>query len=142
MDSGELIHRLDAIKSDPNFRSASAAEAAEWTEAGAGAEYVEPILRFMEANPDLDYGMPGGLVHFLESLHGRGYEQLLLDSIQRQPTKMTTWMLNRLINGTDHARSHVLYVAAFRAALGHPLAGEATIDQVRRFLALYPGSRK
>jgi hypothetical protein len=36
-----------------------------WTVAGAGPEAVEPIPRFMEAHPSIDYGVPGALVHFL-----------------------------------------------------------------------------
>jgi len=30
-------------------------------------EYVEPFLRLMEENPDADFGLPGSLVHFMES---------------------------------------------------------------------------
>ena len=29
-------------------------------------EYVTMILTFMENNPDIDYGMPGPIVHYVE----------------------------------------------------------------------------
>ena len=47
---------------------------------------VEKILLFMEEHPDIDYGMPGPLVHYVERYFLRGYEQLLYDSIKRKPT--------------------------------------------------------
>ena len=62
---------------------------------------VEPLLAFMERNPDIDYGMPGPLVHFVERFYGNGYEEKLVESIKRRPTSHTLWMLNRIINGSD-----------------------------------------
>jgi hypothetical protein len=59
---------------------------------------VEKILLFMEEHPDIDYGMPGPLVHYVERYFLRGYEQLLYDSIKRKPTIHTLWMLNRILN--------------------------------------------
>ena len=61
-------------------------------------DYVEAILRLMEENPNLDYGMPGPAVHFIERFFTKGYEELLLESIKRTPTLHTLWMLNRIIN--------------------------------------------
>lgn len=61
-------------------------------------DYIEPLLRFMEDNPDLDYGQPGPVVHFMESFDGYEYEKLLVESIKRKPISHTIWMLNRVIN--------------------------------------------
>ena len=61
-------------------------------------EYVEAILKFMEENPYLDYGMPGPAVHYIERYFLRGYEQLLYESLTRRPIQHTVWMLNRIIN--------------------------------------------
>ena len=61
-------------------------------------DYVDAILRFMESNSDLDYGMPGPVVHFVERFFMKGYETLLLESIKRTPTVHTLWMMNRIIN--------------------------------------------
>ena len=33
---------------------------------GIGEEYVEFLINFMCDNPDIDYGMPGPIVHFIE----------------------------------------------------------------------------
>lgn len=61
-------------------------------------DFVEPILRLMENNPNVDFGQPGPLVHFVEKFYKRGYEQLLLESVERCPTIHTIWMINRIIN--------------------------------------------
>lgn len=62
--------------------------------------YIEPLLHFMEENPDIDYGAPGAVVHFMESIDG--YENLLIESINRTPISHTIWMLNRIINGAQN----------------------------------------
>ena len=60
--------------------------------------YVKEILEIMEANPDLDYGIPGPVVHFMEKYYKHGYESLLLESVKKCPTRQTLWMINRIIN--------------------------------------------
>jgi hypothetical protein len=83
---------------------------------------VEPILRFMESNPSLDFGMPGPLVHFVESFFRRGYEQKLVDSVRRRPTSHTVWMLNRVINGTTSVEERQGLIEAMKEASTNPLA--------------------
>lgn len=61
-------------------------------------EYLSPIFEIMEENPELDYGMPGPIVHFMEGYYKNGYEELLLNSIKKIPICHTVWMLNRVIN--------------------------------------------
>ena len=61
-------------------------------------EYVKSLLKYMEENPYIDYGMPGPIVHYIESYYQKGYEELLYDSITDRPTQHTLWMLNRIIN--------------------------------------------
>lgn len=61
-------------------------------------ETVKRILTFMENHPDVDYGMPGPLVHYIERFFLKGYEELLYDSVKNSPTEHTLWMLNRIIN--------------------------------------------
>lgn len=63
-----------------------------------GLEYISAILRIMEKNPNVDYGMPGPIVHFMETYYKKGYEDLLLQSVINMPTSHTVWMLNRVIN--------------------------------------------
>ncbi|WP_218276409.1 hypothetical protein, partial [Pseudomonas sp. FW305-BF6] len=52
---------------------------------------VDPILLLIEQNPNIDFGSPGPLVHFVEQFFGKGYEQKLVQSIQRCPTSHTVW---------------------------------------------------
>jgi hypothetical protein len=66
-----------------------------------GLDSVEPILRLMEENESVDFGMPGPLAHFLETFYQNGYEERLEQSLGRRPTMHTLWMLNRLINGSS-----------------------------------------
>lgn len=134
MSPSKVYPELEAIKGDPDFPAASGALAEAWAAAGAGVEVVEPIFRFMEAHPDLEYGMPGGLVHLVERFHQQGYEEVLMDSVTRRPTWMTTWMLNRLINGTYDETKRIRLRSAMRSALAHPLADGETVEQVRGFL--------
>ena len=61
-------------------------------------EYVSVILNQMEKNLDIDYGMPGPVVHFAERYYLRGYEKMLYESLKRKPTQHTLWMLNRILN--------------------------------------------
>jgi hypothetical protein len=74
----------------------------KWEQKGVGVEALEPVLRFMESHPDLDYGSPGPLVQFAETFgmagEGRDYEEKLIASLDRSPTLYTIWMLNRVIN--------------------------------------------
>ena len=64
-------------------------------------EYVDRLLRFMEENPSVNYGMPGPIVHYMEQFYLSGYENSLYNSMVRRPTSHTLWMLNRLLNSTD-----------------------------------------
>lgn len=95
---------------------------------------VEPVLRFMEEYPDIDYGIPGMLVSFVETFYRRGYEPLLLASVRRKPTVHTVWMLHRLINGaaTDQLREE--YVRELEAAGVNPAADENARQEVAEFL--------
>lgn len=64
-------------------------------------KYVEKLLEFMENNPDIDYGMPGPIVHYMERKCMSDYNDLLYESVKRKPTIHTLWMLNRVINSPD-----------------------------------------
>jgi hypothetical protein len=55
----------------------------EWATKVDDLSVIEPILRFMEDNPTVEFGMPGPLVHFVERFYRKGYEQKLLESVER-----------------------------------------------------------
>lgn len=46
-------------------------------------EYLSYIFNIIENNPELDYGMPGPIVHFMESYYENGYEEILLKPVQK-----------------------------------------------------------
>jgi len=60
--------------------------------------FIEPVFLLLEKYPLADWGMPGALAQFLESFDTETEERFLLCSLERQPTMLTVFMLNRLIN--------------------------------------------
>ena|SRR5260221_123223 len=63
---------------------------------------VNPIFLLIEKYPHAHFGNPGPLVHVLESRNGL-YEDLLQESLNRKPTPLTIWMLNRMINAEKNS---------------------------------------
>jgi hypothetical protein len=96
----KITAELDAIATAPNFAFQSGTLVQSWDAAKYGIEIVTPILAFMEKHPEIDFGLPGPLVHFIEHFHLKGYEELLISSVERKPTEHTIFMLNRVVNGT------------------------------------------
>ncbi|PRH05215.1 hypothetical protein [Burkholderia gladioli] len=68
---------------------------------GDGGRFLDAIFAILENNPSKDFGSPGAIVHAAERYFGKGYEQKLIESLSRNPTVHTVWMLNRVINGVD-----------------------------------------
>lgn len=67
-------------------------------------QLVEPILRLIENNPSVYFGCPGSLVHFAEKFSGKGYEELLMQSVRRNPTEHNILMLHRCFNDPSDNR--------------------------------------
>ena len=61
-------------------------------------ELVEPILAVISSNPQVDFGMPGDLVHFVEQFYKKGYEELLISSVRKNPTPHNIWLVHRCYN--------------------------------------------
>lgn len=96
-----LINRLiDALHEDIIGTSYDVTEELERREDGYDA--IEPLLKLLEDNPDVDFGSPGPIVHFVERYYKKGYEEKLIVSLNRKPTNHTLWMLNRIINGFEN----------------------------------------
>lgn len=75
----------------------------------AGVALLPDLFKILEAHPDDDFGMPGPLVHAAEKFFRKGYEEALVDSVQRSPNFYNLWMLNRVINGVSgHERANLL----------------------------------
>jgi hypothetical protein len=134
MDVHPIFIQLDGIASAQDFQGCSARLVDSWRLVGVGVDSVEPILAFMETHPEIDFGAPGPIVHFVETFHGRGYEEHLAVSLQRQPTSMTVWMLKRLINGTQLVESRREWIAIMRNAHNHALADSSVRLLVAEFL--------
>lgn len=65
-------------------------------------DLVEPILEIIGTNPTVDFGMPGGLVRFVESFYKKGYEELLIASVKKNPTAHNIWMVHRCYNDINN----------------------------------------
>lgn len=134
MTSNEIAEQLESIASADDVVSSTTELTDAWSAADVGVKSVEPILRFMEEHPELDYGMPGPLVHYVEEFFQRGYEERLIESVSRRPTQQTVWMLNRVLNGTREQAQRQIVVRAMRQAATNPKADEATIELLQCFL--------
>lgn len=67
--SNELLYRLSKAISQDNFTDIAYDIVEEIEERQHSFDFVEPILRLMECNPNADFGNPGPLVHFLEKFY-------------------------------------------------------------------------
>jgi len=134
MTTDEAAAQLESIARSDDFVGRSSELVDGWSSAGAGIEMIDPILSFIERHPDIDFGSPGPLVHFVERFYGNGYDRKLLDSIERRPTPLTTWMLNRVVNGTKAPAARSALIDAMRAITVHPLADDSTRQTANRFL--------
>ena len=95
-------------------------------------EYVSFILRLMEENPNLDFGVPGPAVHFVEKFFQKGYEELLLESVNRRPTIHTLWMLNRIINSPALKDK---YLSALESISENENESDLVREEARKFLS-------
>ena len=134
MTTDEAAAQLESIARSDDFVGRSSELVDGWSSAGAGIEMIDPILSFIERHPDIDFGSPGPLVHFVERFYGNGYDRKLLDSIERRPTPLTTWMLNRVVNGTKAPAARSALIDAMRAITVHPPADDSTRQAANRFL--------
>jgi hypothetical protein len=94
---------------------------------------IEPIFRLIEKHPHIDYGSPGPLAHTLESFHDI-YQDYLFASLDRKPTPLTAWMLNRLTNADQNYLEHKALTEKMHALLKHPALDEETKSAVEDFV--------
>ncbi len=98
-----------------------------------GCERVAPaLLALLERHPQADFGTPGPLVHALESQ--AGYPELLAGSLERQPTELTAWMANRLLNSKLPRDERTLWLKRLTVVTSHPRAAASVRDSAIRFL--------
>ena len=98
-----------------------------------GGERVAPaLLALLERHAQADFGTPGPLVNALESQPG--YPELLAASLERQPTELTTWMANRLLNSKLPRDTRHAWLKRLTAVSSHPKAAASVRDSAIRFL--------
>lgn len=104
----------------------------ELQERGAVMDCADEMFALMERLDGVDLGSPGPLVHALEST-GAAYEPLLQASVERKPSPLSVWMVNRILNA-DRA-DHQSWLDLLALAADHPLASSQTHADARDFLA-------
>ena len=85
-----------------------------------GYQACGALLALAERHPQVEFGVPGPLVHTLETYRSH-YENLLLASLERRPTTTTIWLLNRLLNAMEGPGKQTL-TAKLESLLTHPAA--------------------
>ena len=103
-----------------------------------GAEKAIPeLFGVMERLPTADLGSPGPLVHTLERLHG--YEAELVRSIRRQPSLLSVWMVNRILNTHLSEDNRESYMALLHEVATHPSVPDAVREDAHGFVAFQKG---
>ena len=93
---------------------------------------ADEMFALMERLDDVNMGSPGPLVHALEST-GAAYEPPLQASVERKPSPLSVWMVNRILNADRADRQSWLDLLILAA--DHPLASSQTHADARAFLA-------
>ena len=95
-----LVALHDAITEDQEFELAD--EIVDAMEAYPQPfDLVAPVLDFISEHPEVDFGSPGDLVHFVERFYHQGYEDLLMEVVGKRPAPHNIWMLHRCFNDND-----------------------------------------
>ena len=94
---------------------------------------VPEMFRLIERLSDAHLGSPGPLVHTMERWRGR-YEDELVNSIRRRPTKLSVWMVNRILNSDLPRDTRRLYMSLLNEAATHPAASEPVRESARHFI--------
>jgi hypothetical protein len=137
MTENDIVKQLSEITSESDLTDNVDELVETWISAQVGVETVKPILMFMEKHKDWDFGMPGSLVHFVEKFYRKGYEQALVESIERYPTSHTVWMLNRIINGEKDFVKKMGYLNILLTAKNNKSIDFDTLDAINSFLELH-----
>ncbi len=90
----------------------------------------------MERLDGVELGTPGPLVHTLETWRG-GYEELLVQSVRRQPTSLSVWMINRILNARPPGAES--WMALLRSVADNPAASAETKAAAERVIKYQTG---
>ena len=135
MNEDELLAGLNPLQASQQVDLDSCALTSRWQAAGVTPQdAVEPVLRFMERNPDLDLGVPGSLAHFIEKAPRGRYALALMESLARRPTALTVLLLHRLANGAATDEQREQYLDFMDTLRHHPLADADTLCKISCYL--------
>jgi len=90
------------------------------------------LFALLERHPQADFGTPGPLAQALEALPQ--YPELLAASLQRQPTELTAWLANRLLNAKLPRDDRARWLQRLTTVASHPRAAAGVRDSAIRFL--------
>ncbi len=96
-------------------------------------DLVAPILEIIGTNPNVDFGAPGDLVHYVECFSNKGYEELLIESVRKTPTPHNIWMLHRCFNNPNDNRRGI-----YKAVIEELLCSDVVSDDVKREINSFP----
>ena len=104
----------------------------ELIETGEPEKAIPVLFSIMERYPGEDLGSPGPLVHTLEKC--REYESYLSESVNRQPTYLNVWMVNRILNSNISRSKRESLLTLLASVLTNPKAGESEKQEALEFL--------
>jgi len=96
-------------------------------------ETIPTIFDFIERYPEADLGAPGPLVHFIERFYP-AYLGGLFASIERKPTVLTVWMLNRILIAKISPEPRARILSLLHSAATHPAADPAARESAAHFI--------
>lgn len=68
------------------------------------SDSIEPILQLMERYFFASFGSMGAMLHFIEKLYKKEYEEKLITLLKRTPRVHIVWNLNSVINEDDNIK--------------------------------------
>lgn len=114
----QIINILESETAHSDFPACCASAVSKIKTLASPQEAIQPLLSFMTRQPNLNYGMPGAFVHFIETFSEEVYVDFLIACIRQQPTEYNIWMLRRIMNTWESPRQEE-YVSVMKAALSH-----------------------
>ena len=94
---------------------------------------VPEMFGVMERMPDVDLGSPGPLVHTLEAIPD--YEPQLAASVRKQPSLLSVWMVNRILNSAIPEERREFWMMLLQDSAERADAPKAVRQDARDFLA-------
>ena len=131
-----LLKQLEDLVGSDDFEFESEEIIEKLKDEGAGFEVVEKLLSIIEKHPLDDFGMPGAIVHFIETFYP-DYLPLLIDSLKRAPALHTVWMLNRCINGSNDSEK---LLSVLKDTAADDSVDKTIRDSAKSFLDFHTGS--